>query len=416
MPVSRQRTLFAYLYGRRAGMFVQSPQLTFEYDPAYLADPEAVPLSLAMPLSEGRFRQRVVFPWLDGLLPDAQAVRECWAREFGVSSRNPFALLSQMGLDTPGAVKLTTDETLDHGAGALIPLDEQALGDRLRALRAEPAAWTVQGERWSLGGAQSKLALRWNDGWCEAIGDEPTTHILKPGVAGFRAQALNEHLTMVTARSLGLAAATTHYVEFDGEPALIVARFDRRERDGRILRAHQEDVCMALSVARGHKYEQDGGPGAARIIDLLRAASDPASLQRFVDSLAFNYLVGASDGHAKNFSILHSARGSVLAPLYDLANSLPYDAEPGSGPRTLAIAIGGERRFGRVGRPNWDRLARRAGMDGDRLWLRVTELARELPDALATAIAATPAAGSSDLPARYLDSLSRYLAEAGFEA
>ncbi len=413
MPTRSQRQLFAFIHGRRVGVFTQDPQLTFEYDSDYLADPAAVPLSSAMPLTDGRYRQRLVFPWLDGLLPDDQAVRDRWAAAFGVSSRNPFALLGQMGLDTPGAVQLSTRAALDERTGQLVPIDERALGDRLRELRAEPSAWTVPGERWSLGGAQSKLALRWASGWNEALGDEATTHIVKPGVTGFRAQGLNEHLTMTAARNLGLPTARTEYAEFDGEPAVIVTRFDRQDRNGRIVRAHQEDLCMALSVARGRKYEQDGGPGAAHIIDLLKGCGDPiGSVQRFVDALAFDYLVGASDGHAKNYSILLGRHGSTLAPLYDLASSLPYDAEPGSGLRTLAMAIGGERRFGQVHRPHWDRLARRAGLDPEQVWLRVRELARQLPDALATAVAATPLASTNDLPARYLDRLAGYLTEA----
>lgn len=147
MPGPHQ--LFAFLHGVRVGVFTQDPQLTFAYDPHYLADPDATPLSLTMPPAGGRYRQAVVFPWLDGLLPDDQAVRDRWATVFGVSSRNPFALLRHMGLDTPGAVQLSPQETLDERAGHLVPLDERALGHRLRVLRAEPAAWTVDGERWS---------------------------------------------------------------------------------------------------------------------------------------------------------------------------------------------------------------------------------------------------------------------------
>lgn len=195
---------------------------------------------------------------------------------------------------------------------------------------------------------------------------------------------------MTTARILGLPAAHTEYAEFDGEPAVVVTRFDRQDRGERVVRAHQEDTCMALSIARGRKYEEDGGPGVARIIDLLRGSTDTTgSVERFVDAVAFNYLVGASDAHAKNYSIMLRGRNSTLAPLYDLASSLPYEAEPGSGLRTTAMAIGGERRFGRVRRLHWDRLARRANIDADRLWLRVSELAERLPDALASAIGAT---------------------------
>lgn len=413
MARPRPKVLDAYLNGRLAGTFTQDPQVLFSYDPDYLADPLATPLSVSMPLTDATYRQSATLPWLDGLLPDSQDVRDRWAQQFDVSATNGFALLSHMGLDTPGAVQLVPSGTPLRQGGHLEPLDERALGVRLRALRSEPHGWTATGERWSLGGAQSKFALRWRDDWYEAIGDEPTTHIIKPGVSGFRGQGLNEHLTMTAARALGLPAADTRYQEFDGEPAIIIDRYDRIESDGTILRAHQEDMCMALSVPRGKKYEDDGGPGASELLDLLRGVDD-RSVTRFLDALAFNYLIGASDAHAKNYSLLLRGPRVTLAPLYDIASSLPYDAAPGSALRKLAMAIGGEKRFGMVGQEDWARLARRAGTEPEKLWNRVRELATKLPDALSTAIAATPAAKTNDLPARYLDRLADYLDQAGY--
>lgn len=410
----RPKALDAYLNGRKAGTFTQDPQVLFSYDPDYLADARATPLSLSMPLADATYRQSATLPWLDGLLPDSQDVRVRWAQQFGVSATNGFALLTHMGLDTPGAVQLVPAGTPLRRHGRLEPLDEKSLGSRLRALRSEPDGWTTAGERWSLGGAQSKFALRWSAGWFEAIGEEPTTHIIKPGVSGFRGQGLNEHLTMTAARTLGLGAADTRYEEFDGEPAIIVTRFDRAESDGTILRAHQEDICMALSVARGRKYEDDGGPGAATIVDLLRGVgAGTQSIPRFLDALVFNYLIGASDAHAKNYSLLLRGPRVTLAPLYDIASSLPYDAAPESALRKLAMAIGGEKRFGTVGQRHWARLARRAGADPEWLWSRIADLAAKLPDALSSAIAATSAVRDSDLPARYLDRLVDYLRAAG---
>lgn len=58
----------------------------------YRSDPGATPISLTMPLAGGPFAQRVVEPFLDGLLPERQAAREAMSREFDVSARNPFAL------------------------------------------------------------------------------------------------------------------------------------------------------------------------------------------------------------------------------------------------------------------------------------------------------------------------------------
>lgn len=414
MRPHRARALDTYLHGRLIGTFTQDPQVQFTYHPDHLR-PDSTPLSLSMPLSNATYRQSVALPWLDGLLPDSQDVRDRWGASFGVPGKNQFALLTHMGLDAPGAVQLVPTGTPVAGEGHLQSLDDRQLGRRLRDLGAEPDNWTATGERWSLGGAQSKFALRWKDGWHEAIGDEPTTHIFKPGVAGFRGQALNEHLTMTAARNLGLPAAETRYELFDGEPAIIITRYDRADVAGHILRAHQEDVCMALSVARGKKYESDGGPGAARILDLLRGSENSLeNIHRFLDALVFNYLIGASDGHAKNYSILLKGRAVSLAPLYDLASSLPYDTAPDSGLRKLAMAVGGEKQFGQVRDENWDRLARRARIDTDWLRSRVRRLAMDLPDALHTAIAATPASRGSDLPARYLDRLAEHLASVGF--
>ncbi len=409
MPARRPRSLDAYLHGHPVGTFTLDPQLQFTYHPGHLTA-DATPLSLSMPLSDTVYRQSVTVPWLDGLLPDSQDVRNRWGTQFGVSGNSAFALLTHMGLDAPGAIQLVPAGTPLPRHGELEPMDEAAIGRRLHALRDEPDHWTFTGERWSLGGAQSKFALRWDDGWHQARGAEPTTHIFKPGVAGVRGQGLNEHLTMTAARLLGLDAVETRYDEFDGEPAIVITRYDRGDVDGRILRAHQEDLCMALSRPRSKKYEDDGGPGAADIIDLLRGTPNATgNVTAFLAALVFNYLVGAPDGHAKNYSLLLAGPMVRLAPLYDIASSLPYDSAPDSGMRRLAMAVGGEKRFGRVRGAHWDRLARRAGVDTDWLRGRVRDLAAALPDALRDAIASIPSSRRSDLPDRYLDRLAAHL-------
>lgn len=103
MASARPRALDAYLNGRKAGTFTQDPQVLFSYDPEYLADPRATPLSLSMPLADATYRQSATLPWLDGLLTDSQDVRVRWAQQFDVSATGSFALLTHMGLDTPGA-------------------------------------------------------------------------------------------------------------------------------------------------------------------------------------------------------------------------------------------------------------------------------------------------------------------------
>lgn len=417
MSVPRPRRLAVVLQGRIAGELVQDPRLTFTYHSAYLARSDATPLSVSMPLATGIYRQARVLPWIDGLLPDSQDVRDRWATRFRVSARNPFALLTHMGKEAPGAVQLCPFEDVDEvlsQAGELKSVTEAEIGQRLTRLADSPSNWTVEGERWSLGGAQSKFALtRTGDGWNEAFGSQPTTHIVKPGVGRFRSQSLNEHLTMATAAALGLRVATTRYHEFDGRAAVIVTRYDRIRSEGGIARVHQEDLCQALSVPPRKKYEIDGGPGAARISDLLRAVADEASVWRLAEALAFSYLIGGPDAHAKNYSLLLAGSQVRLAPLYDLASSLPYDAAGDDSDLTrLAMAVGGERRFGRITDTHWARLATRAGLEPQQFVDRVHELALQLPDGLSDAVAATPSI-DPEIGARFLNRVVAHLTEAG---
>ena len=290
----------------------------------YRDDPGTTPLSLTMPTSGGPFSHRVVDPVLEGLLPERESARESMARHFDVSSRNPFALLAHIGLDCAGAVQFcAADEIPDVLArsGSLEALSDQDIEARLSTLRTDPgASWLAPRERWSLAGAQAKIALRREgDAWFEATGAEPTTHIVKPGVEGFRHQALNEHISLQTARRAGLSAAQSRFERFGSEPALVVERYDRRRStEHTLVRLHQEDLCQATGTYPGDKYESAGGPRAVQVIELLRTHSTLRDRQRnldaFVDALAFNILIAAPDAHAKNYSVLLLEDVVRLAP------------------------------------------------------------------------------------------------------
>lgn len=392
------RSLQVLLYGQVIGKVTQSPQggHAFRYDRDYLSLPDATPLSLAMPLTDDLFPRKRIAPWMLGLLPDRSEVRDRWAQSFGVSADNPFALLEHMGLDCAGAVQFVSGSVGSALArdADLVELDDSAIGERLSSLRDDPDTWTVTGERWSLAGAQAKFTLARDRGgrWYETIGAAPSTHIIKPGIGQYRDQALNEHVCMRTAARLGLPVAPTEFTEFDGQPALVVTRYDRRRvRDSDdVARVHQEDMCQALSVYPTKKYESSGGPTAARIAGLLASrSSTPADdVRHFLRAVAYNYLVGAPDAHAKNYSVLLAGSDVRVAPLYDVASGFPY--EPTRDDHELdraAMAIGGRRTFGSVEGRHWDRLARECRADPEWLRAEVAEMCRSLPDAMATEFA-----------------------------
>lgn len=395
--------LTVVLYGRIVGQLERGPQgPVFTYGP----EPGHVPLSVNLPRAPGRrFTSRKVAPFLDGLLPENVDARRRAADELGVAD-TPLELLSVIGWDCPGAVQITDETRLSQmlgRAGTLVALTEQDVAARLDRLQEPGASWTEPGEHWSLAGQQSKFALaRTSGGWAEARGSEPTTHIVKPGIGRLAHQALVEHATMRAAAALGVDAAHTEYTEFSGRPAIVIERFDRiLQRDGKVARIHQEDMCQATGRMPDRKYEDAGGPSAREMAAILRSHARNAGPEiiKLADFLLINYAAEAPDGHTKNVSIRILPSGNVtMSPLYDLASALPYESR--SMDRNLALAIGGRRRINDIHSRQWTRAARDLGLPEEQLRDRARYLVSGFPDAFRDALTATGAPEAEEVWAR----------------
>lgn len=395
--------LVAVFNGREAGRIARNGRgrLTFVYADEWRQARGAYPLSLSMPLAAAEHGHKPVEAFLWGLLPDSANVLDRWARQFQVSARNAFALMSHVGEDCAGAVQFVRPERLGDIAGQgpseVDWLDEKEVAQRLRALRADHAAWRMARDtgQFSLAGAQPKTALLYENGrWGVPSGRTPTTHILKPPTGEFDGHAENEHVCMQLASALGLTTAKSQVVTFEDQVAIVIERYDRQRTDAGLIRVHQEDMCQALAILPTIKYENEGGPGARAIVNLLRTFSDRAEedVQRFVDALIFNWLIGGTDAHAKNYAMLIGAEGRArLAPLYDIASILPYgfDAQK----IRSAMKIGGAYRIRDIGPRQWRKLATELRLDANRLLTRISDLARALPDALADVCRSTQAEG-----------------------
>ena len=346
--------LDVFIAGEHAGTLSQEDSGALLY--RYLREYRGVPLSSAMPLSTREYRDKVVLPYLWGLLPEDIATRKRVATEASISYNNPFALLGVIGLDCPGAVQFCKQGEKAMREEHLIPISESDIAHRLSRARIDNSGWIAANEHWSLGGQQSKFALRkQNNEWFVCEGAAATTHIFKSGVRGLSHQALNEYVCMQVARECGINVAKTEYYEFEGErgtePAIVIERYDRVVSDKNVSRLHQEDFCQALGCLPDNKYTMYGGPGAADILKFLTSTGSAAqtNVANFLQILFFNYLFAATDAHAKNYSLLLSPNGDHrLAPMYDVASIAPY-IEPGqwkNKPPKLAMSIGGENRIG----------------------------------------------------------------------
>lgn len=352
---------------RKLGEVVHSSgRLTFRYDPDWQTWQQAFPLSVSMPLPLAEHGHAVVESFLWGLLPDNQRVLDAWGRRFQVSSRNAFRLLEHVGEDCAGAIQFIQPKREYEVVGKNYSeqvdwITEDDLADRLGTVlqhHGEQRSSMDRGQ-FSLAGAQPKIALYLSplDGrWGVPYGMTPTTHILKPAVKDFDGFAQNEHFCLTLAHKIGLPAARSSVLFADSIPTIAVKRYDRLFKNRQYVRVHQEDMCQAMSVSPEKKYQADGGPGITEVSDLIRTVSDDAYVDNltFAKALIFNFLISGTDAHARNYSLILAPQSRIrLAPLYDLASSLPYPKTISPYKANMAMKIGGEYKIKVIKSRHW---------------------------------------------------------------
>src|SRR5579863_868710 len=335
---ARYEPLNVFLNSRLVGQLLRetSGAISFQYDPSWLDWQSALPVSLSLPLRKQRYIGAPVLAVFENLLPDSDALRRQIAARARAQGTDAYSLLAAIGHDCVGALQFLPGGSAPAPAGVIdaVPVSERQIAAILDNLAIAPLGITEdESFRISIAGAQEKTALlRWNGQWCKPRGTTATTHIFKPSIGkltngiDLTASVENEYLCLKILRELGLPAANADMKTFGDRRVLIVERFDRLwTRDKRLLRLPQEDCCQALSVPPNLKYESDGGPGVAEIVRLLRGSDEAVSDQRsFLKASIVFWLVGATDGHAKNFSVFLSPGGRFhMTPLYDVISAQP---------------------------------------------------------------------------------------------
>jgi serine/threonine-protein kinase HipA len=400
----------------RAGLLrrVGRGELELTYDDTWIDQSAATPLSVSLPVAEQTIRGHRLVSWLWGLLPDNERVIVRWAATAQCAPTDLFALLRLVGHDVAGAVRFLPAGTTSKSRAGFVALSSDEVGEYIAELRRDSATWhRASSGRWSLAGAQPKVALAFDDvrsTWGVPSGSRPTTHIVKPGIAGLQDHHVNEQLCLSAAALVGLRAATSSIMQFGKERALVVTRYDRLHRARKILRVHQEDCCQALGIHPSLKYQVDGGPGAEDLVALIRSVvltNSTQDVDQYLRSLGFNWLTLGTDGHAKNWSLLLSGAQVRLAPLYDIASALPCDEHPKK--LRLAQKIGGEYSPTKIARRHWERVATTSRVDADELLHHLATMAEMMADAFADArTTAGLNPGEMRTSARLIDSVATW--------
>lgn len=421
-----QRSAYAplrvYLNNRMVGRLSREPGggINFAYHEEWLAWPYALPVSLSLPLRETPYRGQPVAAVFENLLPDSDRQRRVVAEKVGARGIDAYSLLSQIGHDCVGALQFVGgDEEAPDTTGKLEgeTVDAIAIEQILNGLSQSPLGLAYDSAfRISVAGAQEKTALLWHDGtWIKPHGATPTTHLIKtqigelPGGLDLSDSVENEFYCLQLMQAFGLPVNNATIETFGSTKALVIERFDRRwTQNARLLRLPQEDCCQALSVSPTLKYQNQGGPGMVQVLQLLGGSDKPLTDQEnFLKSQIVFWLMGATDGHAKNFSVYLSPGGSFrMTPLYDVVTAQvalnKRQIERKQMKMAMSVGNNNHYRFDEIRARHFIQTAEKANLSTKRIQTVIDEIVELAPDALLAAATGLP----NDFSGNMIDAVS----------
>jgi len=438
---SHTRTLGLWMNGAFVGTWSLAPNApdTLQYDLAWTSSERGRPLSLSLPFTPGNTAHRgdKVRAYFENLLPDSKAIRERLAHSYRTGTSDAFDLLAEIGRDCVGALEILPCDEVSAGISPLQadPLTEAQVAEILRGT-ATPNTLGLDASdefRISIAGAQEKTALLYlNDRWRLPRGSTPTSHIFKLplGLIGgmkidMRDSVENEWLCSLILKEFGLPVANCLPRQFEDMKVLVIERFDRSwwttpAGEQRLIRLPQEDLCQATGSPPDAKYEADGGPSMASILDLLAGSiSREQDRRTFFQAQLLFWMLRATDGHAKNFSIFLRPGGRYqLTPLYGALSVYPV---LGEGPSKItpikakmAMAVRSKNthwKMRSISRKHWLALGALHGIlteDGRQAQHLIEDVAQRTPQVIAAVRKKLP----RDFPQHLADSIFGGLQEA----
>jgi serine/threonine-protein kinase HipA len=367
----------------------------FRYDAGW----NTYALSPSFPLATREYQDsgnvRRVEWFFENLLPEGRP-RELIALRDRIDPKDTWALLVRHGQDTAGALSLIPESIDISGAPErLVPLSQEALQEKIRESRARnlPLMASWNDVRMSLAGVQEKLGLRIDAQGAMFLpeGTAASTHIVKPenASADFPFCPANEYFCMRLAAELKVPVPDVNLLHLP-EPLYVIERFDRKYTsttttpEKTIRRLHQIDLCQALGVSPSKKYECEGGLGLQHLFELVRSPfidRPIVAANAVLQWVAFNYLIGNLDTHAKNIAFLMRGQKAAVAPFYDMLCVEAYL------PRVpMSMAIAGENKPGWIDGVHWDAMALEAGAAPRLIRGILSRMNAELPDAISRVV------------------------------
>ena len=352
----------------------------FRYNEAYLRDPASIPVSISLPLQTQPFSAAQTKCFFEGLLPEGYT-RRTVAQWMHVHEDDYLSILHGLGKECLGAICISEDGEDIHAAYE--PISEQQVRE-LAAEGATKSAELVTKAHLSLTGASGKVGLYYDaphDEWYLPQGTAPSTHIVKQSHVRLQGIVTNEQLALQTASRCGIGISESFIINTgsgkEDEVLFATRRYDRQFAPNAKMigslacpyRLHQEDFAQAMGIPASEKYEKEPKGYLRGMFELLRkySAEPIADQLKLWDALVFDYLIGNTDAHIKNFSLLYSAdlKSVRLAPIYDLVSTTVYSQST----REMAFRIGGALSLDDMSRDSFLLAARDVGI-GERMAVR----------------------------------------------
>jgi len=374
-----------------------STDACFTYADEYLTDTASRAISISMPLEEKTFDAKRTRNFFEGLLPEG-FTRRCVAEWMHIDENDYISILAGLGRECLGALKI-----LDISDGIVESqyrkLTEKEVYD-LACEGATESAELVTKSHLSLTGASGKVGLYFCDEdqqWYLPIGEAPSTHIVKQSHVRLKKIVTNEQLCLLTAKYLGIEIPESFIVttsSTDDEAVLFATkRYDRcfgdesRTLNGKNLphRLHQEDFAQALGISASNKYEKENAGYLKLMFNILRTYSaDPITdTLKLWDICIFNYLIGNTDNHIKNLSLLYGTdlKSIRLAPAYDIVSTQIYK----SSTENMALSINGKYNINDISRLDFEKEALNVGLGSKIAMKRFDVLVDNFLDAIRAA-------------------------------
>ena len=381
----------------------------FAYADEYLASVDARAISISLPVTKQTFDVNSTRNFFEGLLPEG-FMRRSVAEWMRTDENDYLSILAGLGSECLGAIKV-----IDSEAPTLMPRYIKLSKEEVRSLAREGATESVQlvtKAHLSLTGASGKVGLYYdqeNDDWYLPVGEAPSTHIVKQSHIRLKKIVTNEQLCLLTAKKLGIEIPESFIVNLgsanDEDILFATKRYDRKvgvenkKIDGLNVpyRLHQEDFGQALGIPARLKYEKNNDGYLKMLFDVIRKYSaEPINDQlKLWDICTFNYLVGNTDNHIKNLSLVYSEdlKTVRLAPAYDIISTMIYD----SSTEDMALGIGGVYNIREIDRTAFEKQAKEVGLGANMAMKRFDAMVKNFPKALLDASILLKSQGYNDV-------------------